>query len=53
VLFRSPDETPTDVARKHRDIYTAIVTGNRTAAETAMRAHFAGVRSRLARLCQG
>jgi DNA-binding FadR family transcriptional regulator len=48
----TPDETPGDVARKHRDIYTAIVTGNRPAAGTAMRAHFDGVRSRLARLYQ-
>jgi DNA-binding FadR family transcriptional regulator len=48
----TPDETPADVARKHRDIYTAVVTGNRPAAATAMRAHFDGVRSRLARLYQ-
>ena len=48
----TPDETPSDVARKHRDIYTAVVTGDRLAASTAMRAHFDGVRSRLARLSQ-
>ncbi|MCW2915566.1 MAG: Transcriptional regulator, GntR family [Actinomycetia bacterium] len=48
----TPDEAPADVARKHRDIYTAVITGHRAAAETAMRAHFAGVRSRLARLGQ-
>jgi DNA-binding FadR family transcriptional regulator len=48
----TPDETPVDVARKHRDIYVAVVAGDRPAAETAMRAHFDGVRSRLARLCQ-
>jgi DNA-binding FadR family transcriptional regulator len=46
----TPDETPTDVARKHRDIYTALVTGNSAAATTAMRAHFDGVRARLLRL---
>ncbi|MBC6462915.1 FadR/GntR family transcriptional regulator, partial [Actinomadura sp. HBU206391] len=38
----TPDETPADVARKHRDIYTAVITGNRAGAATAMRAHFAG-----------
>ncbi len=41
------DETPEYVARKHRDIYTAIILGDREAAETAIRAHFDGVRSRL------
>ncbi len=46
----TPDETPEDVARKHRDIYTAIVNGDRAGADTAMRFHFDGVRSRLARL---
>jgi DNA-binding FadR family transcriptional regulator len=46
----TPDEAPADVARKHRDIYTAVITGNRPAAATAMRAHFDGVRARLARL---
>ncbi|HTJ38755.1 MAG TPA: FadR/GntR family transcriptional regulator [Dactylosporangium sp.] len=45
-----PDEAPADVARKHRDIRNAVVAGDKTAAATAMRAHFAGVRSRLARL---
>jgi DNA-binding FadR family transcriptional regulator len=45
-----PDEPPADVARWHRDIYEAVVTGDRTAATTAMRAHFHGVRHRLARL---
>ncbi|MEV0810563.1 FadR/GntR family transcriptional regulator [Micromonospora sp. NPDC050200] len=47
-----PDETPADVARKHRDIYTAVITGDRALAATAMRAHFDGVRARLARLGQ-
>lgn len=46
----TPDETPADVARKHRDIYTAVITGDRSGAVAAMRAHFDGVRSRLARL---
>ena len=34
----TPDETPADVARKHRDIYAAVVTGDRAAADAAMRA---------------
>jgi DNA-binding FadR family transcriptional regulator len=46
----TPDESPAYVARKHRDIYTAVVIGDRTAVEAAMRAHFAGIRARLARL---
>jgi DNA-binding FadR family transcriptional regulator len=46
----TPDESPADVARKHRDIYVAVLAGDRTAAAAAMRAHFDGVRSRLARL---
>jgi DNA-binding FadR family transcriptional regulator len=46
----TPDEAPADVARKHRDIYTALIARDRVAAVTAMQAHFAGVRSRLARL---
>lgn len=46
----TPDETPADVARKHRDIYAAVLAGDQAAAVTAMRAHFDGVRSRLARL---
>ncbi|MEV1329270.1 FCD domain-containing protein [Micromonospora costi] len=47
-----PDETPAELARKHRDIYTAVITGDRALAATAMRAHFDGVRARLARLGQ-
>jgi DNA-binding FadR family transcriptional regulator len=46
----TPDEPPADVARRHRDIYAAVVAGDRTAATTAMRAHFDGVRRRLARI---
>jgi DNA-binding FadR family transcriptional regulator len=49
----TPDETPDDVVRTHRDIYAAVLAGDGTAATTAMRAHFAGVRTRLARLGQG
>ncbi|WP_344611620.1 FadR/GntR family transcriptional regulator [Dactylosporangium salmoneum] len=45
-----PDEAPDDVARKHRDIRNAVVAADRDAAASAMRAHFAGVRARLARL---
>jgi DNA-binding FadR family transcriptional regulator len=46
----APDETSADVARKHREIYTAVTAGDRIAAATAMHAHFDGVRGRLARL---
>lgn len=46
----APDETPYDVARRHGDIYDAVVAGDKTAAITAMQAHFEGVRARLARL---
>ncbi|GIH14541.1 transcriptional regulator [Rugosimonospora africana] len=49
----TPDESPADVARTHRDIYRAVLTGDRAAATEAMREHFAGVRSRLARLARG
>lgn len=45
-----PDETPADVARKHREIYTAVTAGDRAAAVTAVYAHFEEVRARLARL---
>lgn len=46
----TPDESPADLARKHRDIYEAVMAGDGAAAAAAMRAHFAGVRTRLARL---
>jgi DNA-binding FadR family transcriptional regulator len=46
----TPDESPADVARKHRDIYESVLAGDRRAAVAAMRAHFDGVRSRLARI---
>jgi DNA-binding FadR family transcriptional regulator len=49
----APDESPAYVARKHRDIYTAVVNEDRAAVEAAMRAHFAGIRARLARLRNG
>ncbi|WP_345635965.1 FadR/GntR family transcriptional regulator [Rugosimonospora acidiphila] len=49
----TPDETPVDVARTHRDIYWAVLAGDRVAATAAMRDHFAGVRARLARLGRG
>jgi DNA-binding FadR family transcriptional regulator len=45
-----PDETPGHVARKHREIYTAVTAGDGPAASAAMRAHFDGVRARLSRL---
>ncbi|MEV4760533.1 FCD domain-containing protein [Micromonospora sp. NPDC049559] len=48
-----PAEPPADVARRHRDIYTAVTEGDRAAATAAMHAHFAGVRARLARLTSG
>ncbi|HCT79419.1 MAG TPA: GntR family transcriptional regulator [Micromonosporaceae bacterium] len=43
------DETPADVARIHRAIYAAVVSADRPAATIAIRAHFDGVRARLAR----
>jgi DNA-binding FadR family transcriptional regulator len=46
----APDETPDDVVRRHRDIYTAVLAGDKAQAMTAVYAHFAGVRNRLARL---
>jgi DNA-binding FadR family transcriptional regulator len=46
----TPDESPASVARKHRDIYTAVINEDREAVEVAMGAHFAGIRTRLARL---
>ncbi|GLH98722.1 FadR/GntR family transcriptional regulator [Phytohabitans aurantiacus] len=46
----APDETPFDVARRHGDIYDAVVAGDKAAAIAAMQAHFEGVRCRLARL---
>lgn len=46
----APDETPVDVARRHGDIYDAVVAGDKAAAVAAMQAHFEGVRTRLARL---
>ncbi|MCO5997318.1 FadR/GntR family transcriptional regulator [Actinoallomurus rhizosphaericola] len=46
----TPDETPEYVARKHRDIYAAVIAEDRDAVEAAMVAHFAGIRTRLARL---
>ncbi len=42
-----PKESAEDVARRHRDIYLAVLSGNAAAAEQAMVAHFDGVRSRL------
>ncbi|GAA2266645.1 FadR/GntR family transcriptional regulator [Nonomuraea roseoviolacea subsp. roseoviolacea] len=46
----TPDETPEDVARRHRDILTAVTAGDRAAATAAVQAHFEGVRNRLERL---
>ncbi|GAA2647920.1 MULTISPECIES: FCD domain-containing protein [Nonomuraea] len=46
----APDESPADLARRHRDIYTAVAAGDRAAAVAAVHAHFEGVRNRLARL---
>ncbi|MEW2352316.1 FCD domain-containing protein [Spirillospora sp. NPDC029432] len=36
-----------DVAQRHRDIYDALLAGDRTAAAAAMAAHFRGIRVRL------
>ncbi|HEX6685458.1 MAG TPA: FCD domain-containing protein [Candidatus Limnocylindrales bacterium] len=46
----TPDESPAEVARKHRAIYEAVLGGDKAAAAEAMRAHFDGLRERLARL---
>jgi DNA-binding FadR family transcriptional regulator len=46
----APDESPADVTRRHRDVYEAVLAGDRAGAATATRAHFEGVRARLARL---
>ncbi|NUR88155.1 MAG: FadR family transcriptional regulator [Nonomuraea sp.] len=46
----APDESPQDVARRHGDIYAAVLAGDKEAAVTAVSAHFHGVRNRLARL---
>jgi DNA-binding FadR family transcriptional regulator len=46
----APDESPAEVARNHRAIYLAVAEGDKAAAGEAMRAHFDGVRARLARL---
>ncbi|MEV4893914.1 FadR/GntR family transcriptional regulator [Nonomuraea sp. NPDC055795] len=46
----APDESPADVARRHRDIYAAVTAGDKSAAIAAVRAHFEGVRNRVARL---
>jgi DNA-binding FadR family transcriptional regulator len=43
-----PVETPDEVVRRHRDIYLAVAAGDPAAATAAMRAHFDGVRRRLA-----
>lgn len=44
-----PVETPAEVLRRHRDIYTAVLGGDKEAAVTAMYRHFDGVRGRLPR----
>ncbi|MEV4579766.1 FCD domain-containing protein [Nonomuraea jabiensis] len=46
----APDEPPGDVVRRHRDIYTAVLAGDRGAAVAAVHAHFEGVRNRVARI---
>ncbi|WP_336206105.1 FadR/GntR family transcriptional regulator [Nonomuraea sp. LPB2021202275-12-8] len=46
----APDETPGDVARRHRDIYAAVLAADKAQAVAAVYAHFDGVRNRLARL---
>jgi DNA-binding FadR family transcriptional regulator len=46
----APDETPAELTRRHRDIYLAVQAADKTAAMTAVNAHFDGVRNRLARI---
>ncbi|WP_326635978.1 FCD domain-containing protein [Nonomuraea fuscirosea] len=46
----APDEPAADVARRHREIYAAVLAGDRAAAQVAVKAHFLGVRNRAARI---
>lgn len=46
----APTESPQEVMHRHRAIHEAVVAGDKEAAVTAVRAHFDGVRERLARL---
>lgn len=46
----APDEPPADVARRHRDIYTAVAARDRPGAAAAVERHFEGVRNRISRL---
>jgi DNA-binding FadR family transcriptional regulator len=46
----APDEPPGDVVKRHRDIYTAVLAGDRAAAVAAVHAHFQGVRNRVSRI---
>lgn len=46
----APDEPPADVAKRHRDIYTAVLAGDHAAAVAAVHAHFEGVSNRVARI---
>ena len=46
----APDEPSADVAKRHRDIYTAVLAGDRAAAVAAVHAHFEGVRNRVAKI---
>lgn len=43
-----PNESPVEVAERHRRIYTSLVNANRRATRTAMASHFEGIRRRLA-----
>jgi DNA-binding FadR family transcriptional regulator len=46
----APDEPAGDVVKRHRDIYTAVLAGDRAAAVAAVHAHFQGVRNRVSRI---
>lgn len=46
-------EAAESVARRHRDVYLAVIAGDGDAAQSAMTAHFDGVRGRLDALVHG
>lgn len=47
-VLPAPQESPQSVLERHRDIYSAVAASNRQAASDAMRAHFDGIRARIA-----
>lgn len=47
-----PNESPVEVAERHRRIYTSLANRNRRSTRNAMVAHFEGIRQRLALVAQ-